>query len=69
VMTWIVVPINYFWRPEMDVNWARGMFFNEQHVMPGWGYLFTYLIAVPLFVYLPTHLFLSWLAQRWHARQ
>ena len=37
LMAWIVVPINYFWRPEQDVNWARGPFFHEQHVMPGWA--------------------------------
>jgi hypothetical protein len=36
---WIVVPINYFWRPESDVNWARGPFFHEQHAMPGAGVL------------------------------
>ena len=59
--TWIVIPINYFWRPGMDVNWARGMFFREQHVMPGWMYLLGYLIVVPLIIYLPTHLLLQWL--------
>src|SRR5207248_7811061 len=48
--TWIVVPINYLWRPEQDVNWARGLFFREQHVMPGWSYLLLYLIAVPMLV-------------------
>ena len=37
--TWIVVPINYFWRPEEDVNWARGLFFHEQHALPGFVYL------------------------------
>jgi hypothetical protein len=63
-MAWIVVPINYFWRPEQDVNWARGLFFREQHDVPGWTYLLIYLIAVPLFVYFPTHLLLSWLARR-----
>ena len=57
---WIVVPINYFWRPQFDVNWARGLFFREQHVVPGIVYLFFYLIAVPLLVYWPTHLFLQW---------
>ena len=62
---WIVVPINYFWRPQMDVNWARGPFFHEQHGMPGWMYLLGYLILVPLAVYFPTHLFLSWLARKW----
>jgi len=56
--TWIVVPINYFWRPEQDVNWARGLFFHEQHVVPGWVYLVVYLIVAPVVIYLPTHLFL-----------
>jgi hypothetical protein len=63
--TWIVVPINYFWRPEQDVNWARGPFFHQQHAMPGWSYLLGYLVVVPLCIYLPTHLFLSWLTGRW----
>ena len=62
---WIVVPINYFWRPEQDVNWARGLFFHEQHAMPGWAYLLVYLTVVPLCVYWPTHLFLGWLCRRW----
>jgi hypothetical protein len=62
---WIVVPINYFWRPEFDVNWARGLFFHEQDWMPGWAYLLVYLIAVPLGVYFPTHLFLKWITGRW----
>lgn len=65
LMTWMVVPINYFWRPQYDVNWARGLFYREQHVMPGLLYLFGYLIAVPLMVYWPTHLLLrSWFANR-----
>jgi hypothetical protein len=63
--TWIVVPINYFWRPEQDVNWARGLFFREQHVMPGWSYLLLYLIAVPALIYWPTHLLLQcWAGRR-----
>ena len=65
LMAWVVVPINYFWRPEQDVNWARGLFFHEQHAMPGWAYLLAYLIAVPLVIYFPTHLFLQGLTQRW----
>jgi len=65
LMAWAVVPINYFWRPQYDVNWARGLFFHEQHVIPGWDYLLLYLIAVPLLVYFPTHLFLDWMTQRW----
>ena len=62
--TWIVIPINYFWRPESDVNWARGLFFHEQHAVPGWLYLTVYLITVPLGVYWPTHLGLQWWAKR-----
>jgi hypothetical protein len=58
--TWVVVPINYFWRPQYDVNWARGPFFHEQHVVPGWLYLLAYLVVVPLVVYFPTHLSLQW---------
>ncbi len=68
LMTWIVVPINYFWRPEMDVNWAHGPFFHEQHAVSGLVYLTAYLIAVPLCVYFPTHLFLLWMAKRWKIR-
>jgi hypothetical protein len=65
--TWIVVPINYFWRPEFDVNWARGPFFREQHFVPGIVYLVAYLVVVPLVVYWPTHLILRWGAQRFRS--
>jgi len=61
---WIVVPLNYFWRPEHDVNWARGLFYRQQHVVPGWLYLISYLIIVPLVIYWPTHLgLLRWAKQ------
>ena len=63
--TWIVIPINYFWRPQYDVNWARGLFFREQHAIPGFLYLLIYLTAVPTFIYFPTHLLLARLARRW----
>ena len=65
LMTWIVIPINYFWRPEQDVNWARGLFYREQHVVPGIVYLLAYLVSVPLLVYFPTHLLLArWVTPR-----
>jgi hypothetical protein len=64
VMMWVVIPINYFWRPEQNVNWARGPFFHEQHAMPGLVYLWGYLLLVPICVYFPTHLFLNWFMQR-----
>jgi hypothetical protein len=65
LMTWVVIPVNFFWRPEMDVNWARGLYFHEQHAVPGWMYLFTYLTVVPLAVYFPAHLFLERLNRIW----
>ncbi len=64
VTCWVVVPINYLWRPGFDVNWARGPFFQEQHVLPGWLYLAGYLVVVPLAIYYPTHLLLEWWAKR-----
>lgn len=59
LLTWIVVPINYFWRPQFDINWARGPFLREQHVIRGLVYLAGYLIVVPTVVYWPTHLCLQ----------
>lgn len=59
---WVLVPINYFWRPEHNVNWARGIFFVQQQLMPGWVYLIAYLVLVPLVVYYPSHLVLMWWA-------
>lgn len=60
ITTWVVVPINYFWRPEYNVNFARGIG-HEQQLMPGWLYLLGYLVVVPLAVYWPTH----WVLLRW----
>ena len=64
VEAWIVVPINYFWRPQFDVNWARGLFLREQHAIPGLLYLAVYLVAVTLLVYWPTHLAIQWWTSR-----
>jgi hypothetical protein len=64
LIAWIVLPINYFWRPQFDVNWARGFFFREQHVVPGLLYLLGYLIVVPMVVYWPTHRLLRWWCYR-----
>jgi hypothetical protein len=61
---WLLVPINFFWRPQYNVNWARGLV-HEQHVVPGWLYLAAYLIVVPLVVYWPTHWALRTWSQGW----
>jgi hypothetical protein len=50
----VVVPINFFWHKEDNINFARGIG-HEQHLMPSWLYLIGYLIVVPLVVYWPTH--------------
>jgi hypothetical protein len=67
-MTWAVVPLNYFWRPQYDVNWARGLFGQEQHAVPGLVYLAAYLVVVPLAVYWPTHLVLRWWDRHLHRK-
>jgi hypothetical protein len=54
-----LVPICYLWRPQFNINWARGIG-HEQHVVSGWLYLLTYLIFACTVVYVPTHLFLRW---------
>lgn len=69
LMTWIVVPINHYWRPEYDVNWARGLFYREQHVLPGIVYLLVYLVTVTFAVYWPTHLLLAHWARAREDRQ
>ena len=57
---WIIVLINFFWRPQYNVNFVRGIS-HEQHLMPAWLYLTGYLIVVPIVIYWPT----QWLLQRW----
>ena len=68
ITTWIVVPVNYCWRPESDVNWARGPFFHQIHGSWSMIYLCAYLVLVPLLVYWPSHLLLEWWSQRMHRR-
>lgn len=63
VLMAIVVPINFFWRPEYNVNFARGIG-HEQHMMPGWLYLIGYLIVAPVAIYWPTHIALL----RWEGK-
>ena len=57
VTTCIVVSVNYLWRPQFNVNWARGIG-HEQHLMPGWLYLAGYLFVAAIAIYWPTHIFL-----------
>jgi hypothetical protein len=59
VLMAIVVPTNFFWRPEYNVNFARGIG-HEQHLIPSWAYLIAYVIVVPIGIYWPTHVALRW---------
>ena len=59
---WTLLPINFFWHPQYNVNWARGVG-HEQHAVPHWAYLLAYLIVVPVVIYWPTHLGLKWWAR------
>ncbi len=58
--TCVLIPICYFWRPQYNVNWARGIG-HQQQVTAGWLYVLGYLIVAWLLVYLPTH----WMLSRW----
>jgi hypothetical protein len=60
---WVLLPINFSWRPGYNVNFARGIA-HEQHLIPAWLYLVAYMVVVPLLVYWPTHRFLQWWAER-----
>ena len=53
IEAWILVPVNFFWRAQYNVNFARGIA-HEQHLLPPWLYLIGYLIVVPLVIYWPT---------------
>lgn len=55
---WMVVPVNFFWRPAYNVNFARGIG-HEQHMMPMGAYLVGHLIVVPLVIYWPTQILLK----------
>jgi hypothetical protein len=65
--TWLLVPINFFWRAQYNVNFARGIA-HEQQLIPPWLYLAGYLIMVPLLVYWPTQRLLQLWAPAPHSR-
>src|SRR2546426_239453 len=57
----IGLPLCFLWRPGFNVNWVRGPFYKEQHIVPPVIYLAAYMLALPLLVYLPTH----WVLDIW----
>jgi hypothetical protein len=53
-----LIPICSVWRPQFNVNWARGLG-HEQHLVAGPLYVIAYLAVASALIYWPTHLFLS----------
>jgi hypothetical protein len=60
-LAWVVLPISYWVVTEdtENINWVRGPRGQPQKWMPGWLYLVLLMMALPLFIYLPTHLILK----------
>lgn len=62
VLAWVVLPATYlFADPSANINWVRGFGREPQAWMPAPLYLALLMIAIPLVLYLPTHLLLKWL--------
>lgn len=60
VLAWVVLPVSYLVTdPRENINWVRGLRGDSQNWMPGRLYLALLMLALPLFVYLPTHLVLK----------
>ena len=58
-LAWIVLPLSYWLTdPKENVNWVFGLGSRTRRLMPPRVYVFALMIALPLCVYLPTHLLL-----------
>jgi len=61
-LCWIVLPLSYlFTDPARNTNWVFGLGGAPQTWLPGPVYVAVLMLALPLGVYLPTHLVLKWL--------
>ena len=58
--TWGLLPLTYvFSEPEENINWVFGFGNAPQTVMPGPLYLALWMLAVPVALFLPTHMLLG----------
>ena len=58
-LAWIVLPLTYgLTGPEDNINWVYGLA-KSQHRIPPLRYLALIMLALPMLVYLPTHLLLQ----------
>ena len=59
-LAWIVLPASYWLtEPAANINWVRGFGREPQDWMPAPVYLVLLMIAMPLILYVPTHLVLK----------
>jgi len=60
---WIIAPVNFFWRPQYNVNFVRGIG-HPEHLVPAWVFLAIYLIGAPALIYWPTDRLLTYCLDR-----
>lgn len=59
-LTWVVLPVTYaLTEPAYNINWVFGPGEDPQHRIPPLAYLGVMMAAVPLLVYLPSHVVLA----------
>jgi hypothetical protein len=59
-VAWIVLPLTYWLTdPAENINWVHGLFGQKQTRLPPLLYLALLMLAFPLLIYFPTHLFLQ----------
>lgn len=64
LLCWLVLPLSYVVSdPSQNVNWVHGFGSPPQPLFPGFGQVAALMLAVPLGVYLPTHLLLRRLSK------
>jgi hypothetical protein len=60
VAAWLVLPLTYaLTEPSKNINWVHGLGAHTQTWLHPWWWLALLMIALPLCVYLPTHLVLD----------
>jgi hypothetical protein len=65
INVWVVVIVVCYFvsTPEENINFVHGLGSLKKRLSPA-GYMAALLVGVPVVIYLPTHLFLSWWAGR-----
>lgn len=65
LLTWVVVPLTYwFTEAERNINWVHGPFGEPQALVDPLVYLVTLTVLWPFVIYLPVHLLMRLLQRR-----